>query len=197
MYAAAVAEEIEDLSVTESLRLCAAFEDKSERLACFEALAAAAAPPARAAAITDEQSAEGLPQKPETSISEAAAASLAEPSTAPSDAASSAARGLEEGETLTFVRKKKGEAEDEKKSKSADKNKRRTLTVYKSWRNGLGELRVAFTNGEIWIETSMGTDHDPQRGDLVDIKPRPFGGWQLSFQNGDYRARMRPTNKFD
>ena len=40
----ASAEEIKDLSVTDALRMCAAFEKKDERLACFEALASTVAP---------------------------------------------------------------------------------------------------------------------------------------------------------
>ncbi len=183
--ATAWAEEIEDLSVTDALRLCAAFDDKDERLACFEALAAVAAPP---------ELADADPNAPTTE-------DAAPPVTAPSASVEadspekSAVRPLEDDESLTFVRTKKGD----KKERHAKKEKKRkreryTLTVYKSWRNGLGELRIAFTNGEIWRQTGRGTRHDPQRGDEVVMKPGLLGGWTVSMDGGRFGVRMRPIN---
>jgi hypothetical protein len=187
------AEEIENLSVQEALQLCAAFSDKSERLQCFEALAEATAPTSTATAedneadmVNDGDASPNVPALAET------------PTAEPSPATPHAARPLEDDENLTFVRGKTGDEEKRasagKRDRSDKERKRRTLTVYRSWRNALGELRIAFTNGEIWRQTSKGTRYDPQPGDKAEIIPSMFGGWRVSLDDGRHSARMRPAN---
>ena len=179
------AEEIEDLSVTDALRLCAAFEDKGERLACFEALASTVAPPAETAQGESNQS------TVEDPIADSPAETAAADANAPDE---NATRPLAEDESLTFVRTTKRERERKHAEKERKKRKKYTLTVYRAWRNGVGELRIAFTNGEIWRQSGRGTSYDPQPGEEVVMKPGLVGGWTVSMKGGSHGARMRKVN---
>lgn len=186
--ATANAEEIENLSVTEALRLCAAFEEKDEKLACFEALASTVAPSSQSAdaeAATDgSETSETVPDAPSAAATAASSATPEENATRP----------LAEDESLTFVRTTKSERERKRAEKERKKRKKHTLTVYRAWRNGVGELRIAFTNGEIWRQSGKGTSYDPQSGEEVVMKPGLMGGWTVSMKGGSRGARMRKVN---
>ncbi len=179
--AQASAEEIEDLSVADALRICADFDDKDERLACFEALASTVAPTEAAEAEPNQPTVKNPADAP---LEDAVASDAAAPE-------ENAARPLAEDETVTFVRTTKSERERKRAEKEQKERKKHTLTVYRAWRNAVGELRIAFTNGEIWRQSGRGTSYDPQPGEAVVMKPGLLGGWTVSMKNGRHGVRMR------
>ena len=182
----ASAEEIKDLSVTDALRMCAAFEKKDERLACFEALASTVAPTqqnAEADVPDASENTESLTDTPTRSASD---------TSAPTE--ENATRPLAEDESFTFVRTTKTERERDRAKKERKQRKKHTLTVYRAWRNGAGDLRIAFTNGEIWRQSGRGTSYDPKPGEQVVMKPGLVGGWTVSMRNGSRGVRMRKMN---
>lgn len=180
----------EDLTIEEALQFCAAFDDDAERLACFEALAETARSGKNAVPLAQSAPDSDAPEAPQdvaeipTADQESAPKALAESKDEKSDGADSSASKPR----FTFVRS--SEAEQKRK-----KRKRYELTVYRAWRNAVGELRIAFTNGEIWAQADRGTRHTPQPGETIVFKPGILGGWTLSMVDGRYGMRARHVNK--
>ncbi len=201
----------DNLTIEEALQFCAAFEDAAERLLCFEALAESAQAgdgtriraevnPNKENKEEESDLAKGVAVAPTPELDQAprtAAAESDEETVDVQPAVTTAQGGVAEGENaqasaeaprFRFVR---SDALEEKRRK----RQKHTLTVYRAWRNAVGHLRVAFTNGEIWIQSGWGTRHNPKPGDEVVLKPAWVGGWTLTMQNGRYAFRGRQLNK--
>jgi hypothetical protein len=180
----------ENLTIEEALQFCAAFTDGSERLACFEALAksaegkkAARAPMAETESPIDEPDiSQNIADAPPSTTGNALAAPAGIKKPVPEDAGSSASETR-----FTFMRSNDAEQKRKKREKYE-------LAVYRAWRNPLGELRIAFTNGEIWAQTGDGTRYTPETGETVVFKPGLFGGWTLSMDGGRFGIRARQVN---
>ena len=174
----------QDVTIEEALQICAAFSDAQERLLCFEELASA-----NAKEPSGAQSAKSAKEEPADRVasrrnpSAKAPATENEPSESESASTEALARPLAESETLTFIRQKASE-------KNRKKRVKHSLTVYRTWKNAVGELRIAFTNGEIWRQIGEGMRHEPEPGDEVVFKPMLFGSWVVSFDDGRYGIRM-------
>jgi hypothetical protein len=176
-FAQAPAEKYEDLSVEESLQVCAAFNDKDDRLSCFEALAASAGNPSPIAAAKPRQ--------------HPAPDSVAEPpvvATAPApdaeEAPANAAEPSNVAPRFTFLRK-------DPVRESKRNRKRYETTVYRAWRNPVGELRIAMINGDIWVQAGRGVRYTPESGEKVVLKPGLAGGWTISMDDGKAGVRAR------
>lgn len=177
------------LTIEEALQFCAAFMDDDERLACFEALAASTRSENEATSVAKSVE----EPDPEGPVDEAAPPSAdASAELAERDAAdeSDVADEADSKSRFTFVRSSEAEAKQKER-------KRFELTVYKAWRNAVGELRVAFTNGEIWIQSGQGSRYTPQPGEQILFKPGLLGGWTLSMDGGRFGIRGRRLNKDD
>lgn len=179
-------QEYEDLTIEEALQFCAAFKNDAERLGCFEALAESARGsktdiPLAESPTSDAEVAES-PTNETGAIPEALAETRNDDVDDTKDTASKT--------RFTFVRS--DEAEQKRK-----KRERFELTVYRAWRNAVGELRLAFTNGEIWAQAGNGARYTPQPGEKVVFKPGLLGGWTLSMDGGRFGIRARHINKSD
>ena len=191
----------QDYSLKEALAFCAAFEDDAERLACFEALAETAAPAGGASApATPPAAAEGSPETPAPAAPDA-----------PESAPDSENDGKKKGFRVPFFGSGKEKTEDKstETTDSEEKEERFIIQradepevkrregetykaeVYRSWRNGFGELRVAFTNGEIWRQVGpKSIDYDPVPGEIAEFSPTSFGGWRIEFETGKRSLKM-------
>ena len=172
----------ENLTVEQALRVCAAFEDKDDRLACFEALAASAGAPGPAAAAPEAVPGDEPPAiaaVPEVVAPTAPAAPS--PETAPVAAAPAPAA---EAPRFSFVR-------SDAASEAKRKRKRYEATVYRAWRNALGDIRIAMTNGDIWVQAGRGVLYTPKPGEAVVMKPGLAGGWTISMDGGKAGVRAR------
>lgn len=176
------ASQYENLTVEQALRVCAAFEDKDDRLACFEALANSAGEPAPTASAPSPPSAETAPAVAAIPELVPPASPAEEPvSGSPPAAASTAAS---EGPRFSFVR-------SDATSEAKRKRKRFEATVYRAWRNPLGEIRIAMTNGDIWVQAGRGVRYTPKQGETVVLKPGLAGGWTVSMDDGKAGVRAR------
>lgn len=179
------ASQYENLTVEQALRVCAAFEDKDDRLACFEALADSAGKPAPTAAAP-----EGVPDGGPPAV--AAVPEVVSPSApaAPSPETSSGApvaavpAPADESPRFSFVR-------SDAASEAKRKRKRYEAIVYRAWRNPLGDIRIAMTNGDIWVQAGRGVRYTPEPGETVVLKPGLAGGWTVSMDGGKAGVRAR------
>lgn len=185
-FAQAPATDYEDLSVEEALQVCAAFPDKDDRLACFEALAVSAgSSPAAAAAEPPENLAPAPVAEPPAVAAAPAPAAPTEPlAGAESEAPAMAAEPSKAAPRFTFLR-------NDPAREAKRKRKRYETTVYRAWRNPLGELRVAMINGDIWIQAGRGARYTPASGEKVVLKPGLAGGWTISMDGGKAGVRAR------
>ena len=191
----APAHAVQDYSLKEALAFCAAFEDDAEKLACFEALANTAVPADGKGPTTT------APDSPDVDVAPDAApeAPVSEKdrdrkgfrvpffgsSKEKSEAKAPDAAVAEEKEER-FIIQRADEPEVKRREREAYK-----AEVYRSWRNGLGELRVAFTNGEIWRQVGpKSIDYDPVPGEVAAFSPTSFGGWRINFEDGKRSLKM-------
>jgi hypothetical protein len=176
------ASQYENLTVEQALRVCAAFEDKDDRLACFEALANSAGEPAPTAAAPSPPSAETAPAVAAIPELVPPASSADVPVAGAPPAATTAA--VAEGPRFNFVR-------SDAASEAKRKRKRHEATVFRAWRNPLGEIRIAMTNGDIWVQAGRGVRYTPKQGETVVLKPGLAGGWTVSMDGGKAGVRAR------
>ena len=211
----------DNLTIEEALQFCAAFEDAAERLLCFEALAESAQAgdgtrfraelnPNKENKEEESDLAKGVAVAPTPELDQAPRTAAAESDEETVDeetvdeetvdvqpAVTTAQGGVAEGENSQAsaeaprFRIVRSDALEEKRRN----RQKHTLTVHRAWRNAVGHLRVAFANGEIWIQSGWGTRHNPKPGDEVVLKPALGGGWTLNMQNGRYAFRGRQLNK--
>lgn len=174
----------ENLTVEQALQVCAAFKNKDDRLSCFEALASSTADPETAVSaappepnIVPQPVAEAPPEKGPPPDAPALAESV--PATENAKPAKA-----DKPQRFSFQRN------DPAKTAKRDR-KKFEATVYRAWRNALGDLRIAFTNGEIWIQAGRGVNYTPKPGEIIVFKPGLAGGWTLSMDGGRAGIRAR------
>ncbi|MEM8770562.1 MAG: hypothetical protein AAGD92_02825 [Pseudomonadota bacterium] len=198
----------EALSLEEAMKFCSQLDNSSDRLDCFEALAASVDTPTelpQPAASTPE-----TPDKPTESSK-----NVAEASRAPAETEQNREKrrrgirlpffgGKDKDKSDFDVARQPSTEEDNNEAESkfiiqrSDapelKRKRREsyeATVYRAWRNAAGELRVAFTHGEIWVQLDQSLDHEPNPGDTVEFRPMSFGSWLVYFNSAERGIPMR------
>jgi len=179
------ATQYENLTVEQALRVCAAFEDKDDRLACFEALANSAGEPAPSPAASTSDSDETTPA--------VAAVPEVVPQTAPVSPAANAASGapLAPAPTVAADAPRFNFVRSDAASEAKRKRKRYEATVFRAWRNPLGEIRIAMTNGDIWVQAGRGVRYTPKQGETVVLRPGLAGGWTVSMDGGNAGVRAR------
>ncbi|MBB5518342.1 hypothetical protein [Amphiplicatus metriothermophilus] len=182
--------EYEDLTIEEALQICAAFPDASERLACFEALAASARDETLgSSASSDSGSSAAGAEKSPLSLRDSSERGRQD-----------SAESLETEVDNPAITKSKPRFTFTRSTEEEQKRKNRQrfeLTVYRAWRNPVGDLRIAFTNGEIWVQTGRGTRYTPEPGETITFKPGLLGGWTLSMNGGRFGIRARRINEPD
>ena len=175
-----------DLSVTDAIKLCAQFEDDRERLLCFEALAksvdAKAGADSAAKPAARPQTERSPPPNTNPDVADPSPPTTSDPSPR---LRSTVERDDDQAEpTFEFTRT------DSKKRKKRDREPFENA-VYKSWRNGRGELRVAFKDGEIWRQVGNETVlEDPKRDEIAKFKPGLVGSWTVKFTSARKPLKM-------
>lgn len=191
----------DELTLPQALTFCGQLDDAAEKLACYEALEdqAGAPIPRRSDVKTGLVSPAPDGQRDET------AGAAGEKF----DEKSGKRRGLRlplfgrrDDQQTIEVTEKESEEEPRYVIKRSDdpeikRNKREeySAVVYKSWRNGAGELRIAFRNGEIWRQIEQNLDHNPQPGETVVFRPRTLGGWFAYFEAARFTIPMKQVTR--
>lgn len=157
-----------DYSVEETIATCAALKADSDRLACFDQLAAivggpegVAAAPADSAAPSASEARDEKPAGEERYVIMRADDPKLEAMNRP-------------GFLSGFFTREKYEAK-----------------VVATKRNNLGMLFIQLDNGEIWRENRPSLRHEPKAGETVILDPGATGGWHAIFPSVDRRTKMR------
>jgi len=179
-----------DLTLSEAVKLCATFEDDDEKLRCFEALASSVngKPRSTENVAKDKNDDEEIRVTDNTSKKREKAERKRERRAAKKRKKE---ERLAKKEQPTFEFTRSDSSKAKRRARAAHENE-----VYKSWRNGLDELRVAFINGEIWVQVGSKTIiNDPKAGDIARITPGALGSWDIKFSGARRALRMRHSNQ--
>lgn len=179
------------LTLEETLQYCAKIEDSTDRLACFEGLAAAAQKPSQSAASKTEPVEETSPL-PSTANENSSPVTAASPQETANDEKQAASKAPSQPR---FVIMTEEEAREQKRAAKAAASpaKPRELyqaTVLKSWRySATNEQYVALKNGEIWKKIDRVKGRSIKDGLKVTLTPGAISGWLMKFD--DKRPAIR------
>ncbi|MDQ7017795.1 MAG: hypothetical protein Q9M33_01410 [Robiginitomaculum sp.] len=202
----------QELSIEEALGLCMKVGNPQDRLACFEALARAAAPAKPATTMSKTQSlAPATPptMTPPAGPNKLATAETTAPTAPQTTPKTKSVAGLEvktkkkRGGLFPFNRLKKskqkyifvkpGQTPPARVTHAPKLVKRVAYDgkVLKAWRNAVGDLYIALDNGEVWKHADPGQPRIPKPNASIRMKPGLAGAWFMSFANKSPRIRVR------
>ncbi|MEM9168127.1 MAG: hypothetical protein AAGC56_00600 [Pseudomonadota bacterium] len=194
MQSAAWADYRKGLSLEETLVKCSAIADASERLACFEAVSAAVAPtPQTAADAAPTAAVEAADPAEDMADATAIKDAPAEPAVA--DPAPAAAPQASDDASYVVLRADdpvlQASNDDDEDRRVYDRPRGKTFSarVVASKKNNRGAIFFELDNGQVWRDERPKDRPVPERGFVVQMKPRLAGGYFAELP--DKRGRVR------
>ena len=203
------------LTLEETLQLCAKIEDSTDRLSCFEGLAAAASKegpgpsntntfktsPRSSSPESVENKSDEVPANatlPQTGGDAAVAIGKNDADDATQQNETSEAAPAERQEFI-ILRADQFEEEKKKAARSASVNppKRDAFeaVVLKAWRfSATDEQYIALRNGQIWKKTDRLRGRSIRTDAKVKLEPGVAGGWLMKFEDKRPALRVRLVN---